>query len=149
MKKVKSNRPNFLSARECLYTGAIYGAKVGLIYAIVECAFSCILPWFIGQSHEYVPLHSGFTTLLFLIYPVLGFILVGLSGFFSNVLSRQNELLQKIDPDLFYPLLSTLTVFLALLINLVISIPPSINNMKSLPHLFIINNYSLSADFKF
>jgi len=60
-----------VTIREPVYSGAVYGAMGWTVYAIAECWFTIILPWIIKPGYAYTPLHSDFTVLLFIIYPVV------------------------------------------------------------------------------
>lgn len=105
------------SVRESLYTGAVYGVTVWIIYAMVEYFFTAILPWIMHPSHAYMPVHPAFTVLLFTIYPIIGLILGGLSGLCLHAAAKGNLLSEKTDTSMLAPL-TTLTVVLAFNANI-------------------------------
>ena len=105
------------NVRESLYTGAVYGATAWIIYATVEYFFTVILPWIMNPSHDYTPVHPAFTVLLFVIYPLTGLILGGLSGLCLHAAARANLFSKKTNASMFAPF-ATLTVVLAFDVNL-------------------------------
>ena len=62
---------DFLEKNKSIRLAGVQVALAWTVYAIVECLFSSILPWFIKPTHLYIPTHWGFTGLLFLFYPIL------------------------------------------------------------------------------
>lgn len=105
--------------RENVSAGIICGIMAWTAYAIVEACFSSILPWMIKPSYDYVPLHWGFTALLFVIYPLIGLILGGLSGLCFSVVAGRIQFLQKVQPATFFSVVTTSTLVLAFDVNLV------------------------------
>jgi len=103
-----------VTIRGTVYSGAAYGAMSWTVYAIVECWFTIILPWIIKPGYDYTPLHSDFTLLLFIIYPVIGLILGGFTGLSFKVAKGRIRSLEKIRPEFFLSSFSTLTVVAAL-----------------------------------
>ena len=99
-----------VTIRNPVYSGAMYGAMSWTVYAIVECWFTIILPWIIKPGYDYTPLHSYFTLLLFIIYPVTGLILGGFTGLCFKVAKGTIQFLEKIQPEFFLSSFSTLTV---------------------------------------
>ena len=90
-----------VTIRNPVYSGAMYGAMSWTVYAIVECWFTIILPWIIKPGYDYTPLHSYFTLLLFIIYPVTGLILGGFTGLCFKVAKGTIQFLEKIQPEFF------------------------------------------------
>ena len=99
-----------VTIRNPVYSGAMYGAMSWTVYAIVECWFTIILPWIIKPGYDYTPLHSYFTLLLFIIYPVTGLILGSFTGLCFKVAKGTIQFLEKIQPEFFLSSFSTLTV---------------------------------------
>jgi arylsulfatase A-like enzyme len=67
-----------LSAGAAARAAALQGALGGLAYATAECAFAAVLPRLLGGAA--LPLHVGFTLLLFAAYPAAGALLGLLLG---------------------------------------------------------------------
>jgi arylsulfatase A-like enzyme len=108
---MKTASPN---VRESIYSSAGYAVMAWLVYAVIECWFTIILPWIIKPSYDYIPLHWGFTVLLFVLYPAIGFILGGVTGFGFAAAGKRIHSLSKIQNVTFFSCMSTLTVVLAL-----------------------------------
>jgi len=123
--------------REVIFQGAIQGAIVWTVYAIVECGFASILPWIVKPHYDYIPLHWGFTVLLFGLYPTLGLILGGLCGLGLSGLSGQKRDLAKSDPTILFTSLATLGLVLAFDVNLVLQWSFSRSVFHILPPLSI------------
>ncbi len=70
IEKVDSN-----NGKNNIYYGLYYGYVVWLVYAIVECTYISILPGLIKPAQVYKQVHYGFTSLTFLIYPLIGLII--------------------------------------------------------------------------
>jgi arylsulfatase A-like enzyme len=107
--------------RENIYSGALYGITTWTVYAIVECCFACIISWIIKPSYDYVPLHWGFTTLLFVIYPVIGLIMGGIIGFCTSVVADRLFIYEQIRPSILFPSAVTITIVLAFIFNFIIN----------------------------
>jgi len=105
--------------RESIFQGAIHGAIVWTVYAIVECCFSSILPWLIKPGYAYTPIHWGFTVLLSGLYAAIGLVLGGLCGLCFSAAKGQLPFLQKIRPTVFFPASSTFILISAFAINLI------------------------------
>jgi arylsulfatase A-like enzyme len=99
--------------------GAILGSTGWLVYGAVECIFSSILPWIIRPGYEYVPLHWGLTCLLFLIYPVIGFVLGGFLGFVLAISITRIPFFKNKSIDLLLFIMVPLSIILAYIINLI------------------------------
>jgi arylsulfatase A-like enzyme len=95
------------TTRGCFLHGAVSGAVIWTVYALVECLFSSILPRVIQPGYDYTPLHPGFTALLFVLYPAAGFVLGGLAGFFFGCAKRRFPRCRESPPEVFLPLFST------------------------------------------
>jgi arylsulfatase A-like enzyme len=108
---------------ERVYCGMISGVVAWTVYAIVECLFSSILPWFIKPNHLYVPVHWGFTGLLFLFYPLAGLILGGMAGFALHLYSTRATVMRNLQPTTFLPAFATLTIVLGYSINFILNLP--------------------------
>ena len=108
-----------------------------MIYSIVECLFAFILPWFTGPSYEYRPLHCGFTAVLFLLYPVVGFILAGLIEIILYAVAGKTQFIKNIESNILSSSIATFTIVLAFTINLFISISHSGTISKFLVPLFV------------
>ncbi len=103
--------------RKSIYTGAVYGVTAWIVYATVEYFFTVILSWIMHPSHAYMPVHPAFTVLLFVIYPIIGLILGGLSGLCLHAAARGNLFPEKRDTSIFASL-ATLTVVVAFNANI-------------------------------
>ncbi len=99
--------------RDCVYSGVIHGIWSWTIYSIVECWFACILPWIIKPNYDYVPLHWGFTVLLFFLYPAIGSILGGLYGLVFHLAISRIRFLQRIKTTILFQMAATFTVVFA------------------------------------
>jgi arylsulfatase A-like enzyme len=106
--------------RERIYQGAIQGAKIWTIYAVMECWFLSILPWIFKPAYDYIPLHRGFTLLLFVLYLVIGLFFGGLCGYGFHIIERQNRILQRWASGSLLISAVTFTLIFALALNLVI-----------------------------
>lgn len=60
------------------------GAAAWTAYGIVECWVVNIIPWLLKPAYGYRPWHRGFTALLFVVYPVSGFVLGALAGLLAR-----------------------------------------------------------------
>ncbi len=119
-----------------MHSGAVHGAVAWIIYGIVECLFSTVLPWLVKPHHDYIPMHWGFASLLlFVIYPFIGSVLGGLSALaLSEVRERASLLRENHSSDL-YPLAAVLTVIWVFSINLFIQLP--LQDLSVLLSLFV------------
>ena len=109
------------TVRKNIYTGAVHGIVAWAAYAVVECVFLSILPWFIEPGYAYKPLHWGFTVLLFIIYPAIGLVLGGLFGLVSHKVARRILFLQNTQPAMLFKIAATFTIVLVFSVNLVIN----------------------------
>ena len=100
--------------RDNISLSAGYGVIAWLVFAIVECWFTIILPWINTPHYDYIPMYWGFTVLLFLLYPAIGFILGGLTGFSFAEAKKRIHALKNIQNTIFFSCMSTLTVVLSL-----------------------------------
>jgi arylsulfatase A-like enzyme len=125
-----------LNMRKSIYTGAIYGISAWLIYGIIEGIFSIILPWFTVPHYEYEQLHSGFTVILFILYPIIGIIIGGLSGYAIYLGVRLIPFLQKTQSKIIFPLAALFTIVLVFDVNLVANNSGSLG-LSELPPLAI------------
>lgn len=62
--------------------GAAEGALVWLAYAVVESAFTVLVPWFLLPATEYLQMNWGFTALLFPLYAAAGAVFGALGAAF-------------------------------------------------------------------
>lgn len=115
---VHSNTESLQNVRKAVYTGSVHGVIAWIVYAVVEHAFTPIIPWIIKSSHSYMTVHQGFTVLLFIIYPLIGLILGGLSGLIFHAATDQNRFLKKEQFAVFFPLAAILTVIVVFELNL-------------------------------
>lgn len=122
--------------RENIYQGAVLGAIAWTVYAIVECLFSSVLPWFFKPSHLYVPVHWGYTGLLFLFYPIVGFTAGTLAGTIFDLTSIRFPVMRNLAPVTIFPSLATLTIVLAYLINFIVNLPEPFG-LSELPPIFV------------
>jgi len=126
---------NTKTTRWSVYTGSVYGLIAWMIYAVVEYFFTPIVPWSIKPSHSFTPVHQGFTILLFFIYPLIGLILGGLSGFLLHVATARKSPLNKEQASIFFRLAAVATVILVFDLNIgyvsLFSDYPSINLLPS------------------
>jgi arylsulfatase A-like enzyme len=106
--------------RNSLYLGSLSGAVAWVIYGIVECLFSSILPWLIKPSYDYIPPHWGFTALLFALYPAIGWILGASAGLCFRFAAERISFLQRLKPEVCLSSFATLTVVSAYAINLIV-----------------------------
>ena len=72
-----------------IYYGLYYGYVVWLVYAIVECIYISILPGLIKPAHIYKQVHYGFTSLTFLLYPLIGLIIGSLITVGYKIFARK------------------------------------------------------------
>ncbi len=113
-----------LSFRKNLYSGAIHGAVAWIIYGIVECLFSTILPWLTKPHYDYIPMHWGFAfLLLFVIYPLIGSILGGLLALVLSKAGGKVNFLRENHIEGLYQSAAVLTVVLVFSVNLIIQLP--------------------------
>jgi arylsulfatase A-like enzyme len=104
---------------QSFYFCAAYGAIAWTVYAIIESLFLILLPWLIKAGYLYRPYHWGFTALLFVIYPAVGFILGGLSGLSLRVFEGGIPSIKKVPPTILFSVISIFTVILSFDINLI------------------------------
>ena len=133
------------TVRKNVYAGAVYGIVAWAAYAVAECVFLSILPWFIEPGYAYKPLYWGFTVLLFIIYPAIGLLSGGLFGLVFHKVSSRYLFLQNAQPTIL-SLAATFTIVLAFSVNLIIN--NSINLAKLPPlafSLLVIGGLVLSA----
>jgi arylsulfatase A-like enzyme len=114
----------------------MHGAIAWTFYAIVECCFSSILRWMITPGHEYVPVHWGFTALLFILYPVMGLSLGGLGGFLFRAGKGRIKFLERVQPEICFSAWALFTLVAAYVINFIVNHTGS-PELTALPPLFI------------
>ncbi len=100
-----------------IYAGSVYGLTAWMIYAVVEQLFTSTLPWLTKPSHAYTPTHWGFTILLFLIYPVIGLTLGGLSGWNVNRITGK-RLFRGQETHILLKLAASFSVILFFVLNI-------------------------------
>ena len=100
--------------RDSVYLSAGYGVIAWLVYALIECWFTIIHPWINKPAYDYIPMYWGFTVLLFSLYPAIGFISGGLTGFSFAEAKKRIHSLKNIQNTIFFSCMSTLTVVLTL-----------------------------------
>ncbi|NIO20032.1 MAG: sulfatase-like hydrolase/transferase, partial [Candidatus Aenigmarchaeota archaeon] len=127
---------NSQTTGDCIYRGAFHGAVAWTIYAIVECCFATILTWMVKPGYAYVPLHWGFTCILFVSYLFIGLIFGGLSGLVLSTAARRVSFLQKVEPDKFLAAFATFSVLSAYVINFIVNYSGSFG-LSELPPLSI------------
>lgn len=131
---------------ESIYTGAVQGIVAWTAYGVVECWFSSILPWMIKPRYDYVPLHWGFTALLFGLYPAIGLILGGSLGLALHLASGRIPSLRKAQPVTRFQAAAALTVVLAFAVNFVFQFGISSSGLPVMSmSLLLILALSLSA----
>ncbi len=133
LKSMDTKRVGEQTRLSCIYSGAIHGVIAWTIYAIVECWFSTILPWIIKPNYDYVPLHWGFTVLLFFLYPLIGLIIGGLYGLVFHIAEGRISFLQRINTTILFQMAATFTVVLAFDINLIANYSNSFHDSLGLP----------------
>jgi arylsulfatase A-like enzyme len=106
--------------RTFVLLGAMQGTSVWVIYAAVECWFLAIMPWFLKPHYDYIPLHLGFTLLLFGIYSAVGLILGGVFAFAFYGWSSEIDTLKKPELAIITKSLATVSVILAIDANLIL-----------------------------
>ena len=102
-----------------IYSGAIYGISVWLIYGIIEGLFSIVLPWFIKPHYDYAALHWGFTAILFGIYSITGALVGGMCGLLLSILIKRIAVFQEVQPYLFFRAAIIISIILSFNANLV------------------------------
>lgn len=110
---------------------AIHGGIAWTIYAIVECFFSSILTWINLPSIHFKPLHLGFTSLLFVIYPLFGLVILSIFG------PLLRALFKKAQPSMFLPPVAAITIIFVFNLNL-------IRQFLNEPNLTILGSWLIS-----
>src|SRR3990172_4005241 len=110
-----------------IYSGAVYGAIAWTVYAVVECWFSSIQIWIVKSNSDSMPLHWGFTVLLFGLYPVIGLMVGGLSGLGLHIAAGRFQFLQKMQSATRFRAVATLTIVLTFAVNLFVQKPIGIS----------------------
>ena len=121
-----------------IYASAVHGVVAWAAYAVAECVFLSILPWFIEPGYAYKPLHWGFTVLLFIIYPAIGLVLGGLFGLVFHKVARRISLLQNIQSAILFQIVATLTIILAFDINFVVNNSIGLGELPPLVFSFLV-----------
>ena len=76
--------------RNSIPHGIYQGVTTWLAFAIVECLYSTLFPWFVGSN--YTPPNITFTAALFLLYPAWGALLGAACGWGAGALSSRGFL---------------------------------------------------------
>lgn len=142
---------NTKTTLKSVYTGSVYGLIVWIVYAVVEQTFTSTLPWLTKPSHSYTPSHWGITVLLFIIYPAIGLILGGLSGWVIHSITSKKLLRDNNQTSILLQLAATFSVLLAFDLNLcyasLFSSYPVINMLPSFClSLLLLSGLALSVN---
>jgi arylsulfatase A-like enzyme len=106
--------------RKWILQGAIQGAMIWTIYAVMECWFLSILPWIVKPAYDYIPLHRGFTFVLFALYLVIGLFLGGLCGYGVKIIEKRKGTIQRWSSESLLTSAATFTLVFALALNLIV-----------------------------
>jgi arylsulfatase A-like enzyme len=142
MSDLKSTLPGGGPLFAAVRYGAVAGALTWLIYAIVECVVLVILPWFTRPHYEYHALSSGFTALLFLLYPAIGGFLGGLAALALRVAANAVPALRRVPLPVLLP---AMAVFSVVVIHLLILLHYGDVNLGIAPSLAIGGMVALAA----
>jgi arylsulfatase A-like enzyme len=116
--------------------GAMHGIAAWMIYGIIEGLFSVVLPWIVKPHYEYLHMHTGFTAVLFILYPVLGFTIGGLIALGMSMAARTIAYLQKVELEIFLPSMVMVAVVLIFDVNLIVNTTGS-PGLSELPPLAV------------
>ena len=114
------DRLKLQTIREFTYFGAVHGAVFWTVYAVIEWLFSTILVWMTKSNYDYIPKHWGFTILLFLLYPVIGLIIGGLSGMGIHLTVKRIQPLQRVESSILFPVIAIFAFILIFNVHLVV-----------------------------
>jgi glucan phosphoethanolaminetransferase (alkaline phosphatase superfamily) len=103
--------------KDSVLRGLIPAVSAWTVYAVVECFFSSILPWGLKTKLAYIPVHHGFTAMLFVLYPLVGLSLGALSALLLRASAARVQFLSGIKSELLLPAVATSTVVMAFSIN--------------------------------
>lgn len=104
--------------KNIIYNGAVCGLYAGIIYGLVEFAFSYLLPYFLKGGWACCTLHWGYMALLFLIYGLAGTTIGILLGFlFYFVADKYQKLELNKDVSFLQPFM-TISIILLFLSNM-------------------------------
>lgn len=118
--------------RENVSSSAVHGITAWTVYAIVECCFSSLFPRLIKPGYDYLPMHPGFTALLFVVYPVVGLLLGGLTGFALSAATGRRRPRQETEAARYLPLLAVFSVLAAFDVNLVLNSSIGLSDLPAL-----------------
>lgn len=101
MGMLKIKYPQKTNLESSMSLGALVGARIFTIYAIVESCFLALMPWLLQPNYLYSPIHTGFIATQFAVFLLSGSVIGSLLGAIGHFLGLNNKNSAKISLELF------------------------------------------------